>query len=341
MSTSTSWTGHYRAVVLFALAIAFEVLAIGTVSLRFYSNYLRKRRIAAHDVAIVVALIFVANTPIWGVAISAVKVSMLLLYGYIFRSETIFRYICYACIAFQVSWGISVTLSSLLLCRPLKINWYPTIPGDCGSTKAHYLSMHIINLLLYVIVGLLPVPMLWKLRMKRRKKIEIAIMFGLGTAICIITIFRIDTVNDLVDDDITYTTTSLSVFTILETLLGVILASLPLLRPILDRILGSRSMSRASTPNPRISGQASGSRPDYYSRFSSTSTRAYVQKASKPIDNTTDSAANLTTVENGEGFEFEELGHRRPDNSSILVTNTWNVEMGPSKPSDEERPSQG
>lgn len=75
-----------------------------------------------------------------------------------------------------------VILVSLLLCRPLKANWDPTVEGHCGSTKASYLVVHIMNLILDVAVAITPIPQLWKLHMARRKKIELSVMFALGTA---------------------------------------------------------------------------------------------------------------------------------------------------------------
>ncbi|KAL4903832.1 hypothetical protein BDW74DRAFT_155471 [Aspergillus multicolor] len=361
---ASAWTGHPRAVAAVAVCIVFETLAIIAMSLRFYSHRLRKRRIAAHDWVIVVALIFstgcvalvitavavgglgqhtwelsnptdqllhfakiyVANSPVWAAAITAVKVSIVLLYISLFGNNPTIRYACYILITVQNLWGVAVTLSSLLLCQPLRMNWDPTADGHCGSTEATYLALHIINLILDVTVGLLPVPVLWKLQMKRRKKIELALMFALGIAICIITIFRINMINDLVSTDLTYTTTPLMIFTILEPLLGIILACLPLLRPVFERVSAFRTLhsSRGSgdngTPTPQFSGQ---------SRETKARAEQYVKL--RPSTSTAGSAygINDATADRGHGLELDELGHgSERDRPSIVVTNTWDVEAG-------------
>ncbi|RDW74451.1 uncharacterized protein DSM5745_07113 [Aspergillus mulundensis] len=365
---ASAWTAHPRAVAAVAVSVVFETLAVIAMILRFYSHRLRKRRVAAHDWATVVALIFstgcvalvitavaigglgqhtwelsnptvqllhfakiyVANSPVWAGAISAVKVSIVLLYISLFGNDPAIRYCCYTLIGVQVLWGIAVILSSLLLCQPLRINWDPTVDGHCGSTKATYLALHIINLILDVTVGLLPVPVLWKLQMRRRKKIELALMFSLGIAICIITIFRINMINDLVSTDLTYTTAPLMIFTILEPLLGIILACLPLLRPVFERVSAFRTLhsSQASggsgTPIPQLSGQ---------SRESKARTEHYVKM--RPSTSTAGSAhaLNSTAANQGRGYELDEVKRLSDrDQPSIVVTNTWDVEAGPYSP---------
>ncbi|PYI04015.1 hypothetical protein BO78DRAFT_348674, partial [Aspergillus sclerotiicarbonarius CBS 121057] len=268
MDTSSSWTAHPRAVAPVAVSLTLEGLAILAVALRFYSHRLKRQGTAAHDLAILVALIFssglvacliaatvigglgqhtadlpnpavqlvqfakiyLALSPIWGCAISAVKISILLLYISIFRSKVFIR-CCYGLILLQSLWCVAVILGSLLLCRPLKMNWDATAEGHCGSTTAIYLALHIVNLLFDVSVGLAPIPVLWQLQLKLWRKIELSCMFALGIAICIITILRINMINDLVSTDLTYSSSTLFLFMILETLLGAILACLPMLRP--------------------------------------------------------------------------------------------------------------
>lgn len=125
--------------------------------------------------------IYLAISPIWGVAISGVKISILLLYISIFRRKTFIR-CCYAMIALQVIWCIGVILASLLLCQPIQLNWDATAKGHCGSKEGAYLSLHITNLIFDVMVGLLPIPVLWTLQLKLRRKISLSCMFALGIA---------------------------------------------------------------------------------------------------------------------------------------------------------------
>ncbi|KAI9035173.1 cytochrome P450 [Aspergillus affinis] len=349
METTSSWTDHPRAVWPVVLAIVFQVLAIVAVGLRFYAHSLKRQKVADHDLMIVVALVFssglvalliiatvigglgqhtfelsnplvqgvhfakvyVANSPVWACAISAVKVSILQLYLSIFRSKP-FRYLCLSLITIQTMWCVMVILVSLLLCQPLKLNWDPTAEGHCGSTSASYLCVHIINLLLDVAVGVAPAPELWKLQMKRRRKIELSTLFALGIVICVITIFRITLINELVATDLTYSTTILFFFTILEPLLGIVLASLPMMRPVLQRVTGQSTVS-------------SGSHGLNSSYASSGLKKGRSRRATIRLHSSVDSTAAINESENYDmkGFSQTRASPVWPQESAIRVTNTF------------------
>lgn len=82
--------------------------------------------------------------------------------------------------AVVVCFGFSVFLQELLLCRPFAKTWNPLLPGVCGSSSATILAEAIINMLLDIAILSLPMPLLWRLQMTRRRKIISTIIFGLG-----------------------------------------------------------------------------------------------------------------------------------------------------------------
>lgn len=119
----------------------------------------------------------------WGAAISSVKISILMLYMRLFHINKTFRIVCWVIIVIQALWFVAVTLSGLLYCMPLAYAWDKTIPGGkCGNDLQAYLGAHITNLLLDIAVAIAPIPVLFKLQMKRAKKIEIMGVFALGIA---------------------------------------------------------------------------------------------------------------------------------------------------------------
>ncbi|KAF2441948.1 hypothetical protein P171DRAFT_434542 [Karstenula rhodostoma CBS 690.94] len=353
----TEWYEHARAVWPVALAIVFEAFAVTAVALRIWSLRLsRKQKLADHDWAILVALLFstglvvllilatvmgglgqhaallsdpavqlvnfgkiyVANSPVWGAAISAVKISILLLYIKIFAINRTFRIICWIILGLQSAWFVGVTLSGMLYCRPLAFAWNPTIPGGkCGNATQAYLSAHIINLLLDIAVALAPVPILAKLRLKKAKKIEITGIFALGIIICVITIARIILIKDLVPLDTTYTSSHIFFFTILEPLLGIILACLPVLRPAMSQITSVFTGTRKSLLND--TDYTNDSKPRTIG-----STRKY-----SPIAGGLDRSDSLTRPINDTGsFNMDAL--EQPDKAHegkiIHITSTWDVE---------------
>jgi hypothetical protein len=60
------------------------------------------------------------------------------------------------------------------------MNWDRTVKGTCGDRTGAYLSHHIIILVLDFSIVALPMPVLWRLKMSRSKKLGISFMFGLG-----------------------------------------------------------------------------------------------------------------------------------------------------------------
>lgn len=103
-----------------------------------------------------------------------------------------FRKFCFAGVAACSFFWLYDILVAFLICRPLAFNWDQTIPGGhCGNEMAAYIAAHTINFVLDVSLAILPMPVLWGLQMSTRKKVEISIMFSLGTLfvhlLCLLT----------------------------------------------------------------------------------------------------------------------------------------------------------
>lgn len=82
--------------------------------------------------------------------------------------------------AVTMLWCIGELLTVFLMCRPLAYNWDSSIDATCGNVLGGYLSVHIFNFVIDLIIALLPAPVLWKLQMPKGKKVGIAIIFALG-----------------------------------------------------------------------------------------------------------------------------------------------------------------
>jgi hypothetical protein len=69
-----------------------------------------------------------------------------------------------------------------MICQPVAFNWDPTISGGkCGDTAVAYISMHVSNVIIDMTIALLPVPVLWGLKMNTGKRMAIIFMFALGS----------------------------------------------------------------------------------------------------------------------------------------------------------------
>ena len=81
---------------------------------------------------------------------------------------------------FVSGFGFAVIVSIVLICRPLSKAWDPTQPGVCENTLRSLVAISSINMATDLIIILLPMPMVWRLQMARRRKTELTLIFAFG-----------------------------------------------------------------------------------------------------------------------------------------------------------------
>lgn len=73
------------------------------------------------------------------------------------------------------------TIFAIAQCSPRKKIWNPLMnTGHCIDTSAAYLSTAIFNVITDFAILILPMPILWKLQMPRKKKIQTTAVFATG-----------------------------------------------------------------------------------------------------------------------------------------------------------------
>lgn len=78
-----------------------------------------------------------------------------------------------------VLWMLAITLSALLMCRPLPYSWGEG-HGTCGHQVSSYAATGILNIITDLAVLLLPVPHLVRLEMALYKKWTLICTFTVG-----------------------------------------------------------------------------------------------------------------------------------------------------------------
>lgn len=116
----------------------------------------------------------------WLVSTVSCKLSILALYTSLFRSDTRLRYAVWAVYVLIGCYFIAFLALFLTQCRPISYGWNPVPGGSCRSLATQEILSISLNIFLDTIIALLPMPTLWKLHVNMRKKITIAVMFGLG-----------------------------------------------------------------------------------------------------------------------------------------------------------------
>ncbi|KAK0634285.1 hypothetical protein B0T17DRAFT_1739 [Bombardia bombarda] len=268
-------------VVIFITTI-FAVTALG---LRLWSNRIRRAPLIFSDYMAIVATIFAAGTAgvcltlgfaaglgvhlpeliktspdklvlhiklfipaqlLWAAANTCVKLSILSLYTTLFPAKP-FRRVCYGTMAVSTAYFVTVLLEIFLRCKPVQFSWDKSIvDGTCDGQNTAFLVAGITNLVIDSFIVVLPMPMLWRLQIAKRKKIVIAGMFSLGAVICLLSLLRVIWLVSWDLNDQTYSGVPGVIYSTLEPVLGVVNACLPTIRPALNRLFGHHHSSLES-----------------------------------------------------------------------------------------------
>lgn len=87
---------------------------------------------------------------------------------------------CYFMIVFLVCQGIEETAVVIFQCNPVEKAWKPEVKGKCLELLGFFYVSFGIKLGADLIIFLLPIPVLWKTKLSRGKKLGITVMFLLG-----------------------------------------------------------------------------------------------------------------------------------------------------------------
>lgn len=118
---------------------------------------------------------------LWVTSVTSIRASVLTLYIRIFRTPS-FLITCYVVNGFNLAYFVAVVLACCLICRPFAFLWDQSINGFCGDQRSLDLFIGVFNLLMDTTTVALPMPVLWALQARTKKKLIIAGMFSLGIA---------------------------------------------------------------------------------------------------------------------------------------------------------------
>ena len=203
---------------------------------------------------------------IWNAATTSIRISILLFYIHIFAIQR-FRQTCWVVIGLNVASFVAVEISTGLICKPIGYSYNRTIPGGhCGDLSTFERFTAVWNLLCDAALVVLPMPILWNLQMKTKKKVGLSIVFGAGTMCvsyrfflpdfgclifysfghansccrtCLLTVTRVFISAYYERDNNTKQNAIVALITGLEPILGVLIACLPFLPAVFHHVGGS------------------------------------------------------------------------------------------------------
>ncbi|OJJ45217.1 hypothetical protein ASPZODRAFT_133842 [Penicilliopsis zonata CBS 506.65] len=136
------------------------------------------------------------------------------------------------------------TLFFFLVCRPMSGSWDPYAGAKCSSTETIVIFGLVntsFNIITDVALAILPIPIIWRLNMKKSVRLYLVGILSLGylaVAMDIVKTYYQETYT--VETDETYTF-SLIFYGFLEDCIGMTAASVPMLKPLVGRVLGLNS----------------------------------------------------------------------------------------------------
>ncbi|KAF5872339.1 putative integral membrane family protein [Botrytis fragariae] len=166
-----------------------------------------------------------------------IKTSVGLLLLRITSVKTFYKYLIWISLAIVWIWTIVTFAISCVQCRPLKASWDPLTPGVCLEPRvianfAYAISAE--TIFFDWLFALLPIPMLWDIKMSLRLKCSIMVILSLGIVASASTIIRLKYLVAFLNvTDPLYSITPVFIWSTTEIALGIIAASTATLRPLL------------------------------------------------------------------------------------------------------------
>ncbi|KAL9634847.1 MAG: hypothetical protein Q9204_002840 [Flavoplaca sp. TL-2023a] len=163
----------------------------------------------------------------------------------------------YALIAIVAISHLIQVLIFLVQCRPLNALWNPKLKGTCFSHRVTYAAGYAnygLDALTDLVCAIIPVSVLHRLQMNTRTKIALSFLMSLGVLTSGLAIGKCVTIRALFEEDYTWNITEPGILTISEHYLGIIIASMPTLKPLFSKLLGT-TVSGSSQDSSRRSFQ--------------------------------------------------------------------------------------
>jgi len=182
-----------------------------------------------------------------------------------------FKWLVHVNVAYTVSTFFAINYVLIFTCRPISNYWNLSVPEDtCMNLGLATFVNGVINCVADVAATITPLPLIWGLNMPRRERIAVCVLFGLGIIVSIAGAVRTTFVyKSLIQSyDQTWYAYPLWISAAIEIDLGVICASVPVLRPLLSRIpvFFSRNFSRGTSAKASSDPISAGATPNDVSR---------------------------------------------------------------------------
>ncbi|KAI0379358.1 hypothetical protein F5Y04DRAFT_127961 [Hypomontagnella monticulosa] len=270
--------------------------------------------------------IFYVLTITYHTTLMLVKFSLFFQYYRLIQEVPHYR-IFYLCVMGVVGgWVVAQEFILIFSCTPIHAYWDRTPGSTCLDSNLIGWMNSIGNIITDIIVLLLPIPVVWRLNLKRGRKWAVIGIFGLGFFTCIISICRMVFFAKLTSD-FSYDLVSVAAWGEAESASGLICASLIALGPLIRRY--SRRFQTVQPPsNTPQKYTFGGTNP--FSRHTSNRDKSLLRTngSRKPFDDGSETELNRL---DGDRSERSRKHDTQDDGRSIRSTKSSGMDRGDSE----------
>ncbi|KAI5236344.1 hypothetical protein E4T42_09492 [Aureobasidium subglaciale] len=136
-------------------------------------------------------LMWTVSAVVYITAMLAIKFSILMMYRRLFPIQN-FRWRWWVVTLFTFGYSIGGILATVFSCTPIHAAWDITVSDRrCINTGAFYIANGVLNSISDLMILFLALPIVWGLALRKRDKLTLCSLFGLGGVSCIISIVRL------------------------------------------------------------------------------------------------------------------------------------------------------
>ncbi|KID77490.1 uncharacterized protein G6M90_00g096800 [Metarhizium brunneum] len=158
-------------------------------------------------------------------------------------------------------WSLGIFIWDIFQCTPVAKQWdFRITTGHCAGPdeiiSAAY-ALSVMTVLSDWFFALIPIPMLWGVKMTKQAKATVIVILGLGVFASIATLIRLKFLAGLeMTDDFMFSVTDAMIWSLVEPGVAIIASSLATIRPLLRALKIRGFLSTDKYPSSGISGAA-------------------------------------------------------------------------------------
>ncbi|KAK5627054.1 hypothetical protein RRF57_002769 [Xylaria bambusicola] len=176
------------------------------------------------------------------------KISALFFYLKLFGQKSVSR-ITEWCLLAISSGTVGLILWQFLFCRPLSKMWEWDGLETCGDRQPLYVAVCVWSIFTDLLVLVVPLPVIWRLKMERIQKLRLSWLFAAGLSVTAASVIRLAYIVTIdYHNDFSFHSVPSTFLAFLEPPLTIICVSLPMLYSFLSKVWPGSKSRNTSTP---------------------------------------------------------------------------------------------